>query len=189
MGVSFLGSCTNPPDVQNAIKAKLAGNLFPVETVITYECWEGHQFSPGETTRHIKCLPDFTWTETPPPCESKCMFLWLIIYPCNLAKLLPNEEPVRDSLLCRSQVGDTVDALGAHVPGLCCDSQTPLICFPATGFSVLYLPPMPPSPLNLRKKSLWCRGPLAPSKGRLQLQSPLQIPCPQEHPGKVLGQI
>ncbi|NWX03753.1 CR2 protein, partial [Caloenas nicobarica] len=62
-------SCVDPPDVQNAIKAKLAGNLFPVETVITYECWEGHQFSPGETMRHIKCLPDFTWTETPPPCE------------------------------------------------------------------------------------------------------------------------
>ncbi|OPJ89082.1 C4b-binding protein alpha chain precursor [Patagioenas fasciata monilis] len=64
-----LSSCTDPPDVENAIKAKLAGNLFPVETVITYECWEGHQFSPGETTRHIKCLPDFTWTEIPPPCE------------------------------------------------------------------------------------------------------------------------
>ncbi|KAK2526507.1 hypothetical protein Q9233_008277 [Columba guinea] len=64
-----LSSCTDPPDVENAIKAKLAGNLFPVETIITYECWEGHQFSPGETTRHIKCLPDFTWTKTPPPCE------------------------------------------------------------------------------------------------------------------------
>ncbi|NXN47641.1 CR1L protein, partial [Rhinoptilus africanus] len=62
-------SCDDPPDVPNAVKAKLAGNLFPVETVITYECREGHQFSPGETTRHIKCLPDFTWTETPHSCE------------------------------------------------------------------------------------------------------------------------
>ncbi|XP_009463944.1 PREDICTED: complement receptor type 2-like [Nipponia nippon] len=64
-----LSSCDNPPDVYNAAKTKLAGNLFPVDTVITYECREGHQFSPGETTRHIKCLPDFTWTETPQPCE------------------------------------------------------------------------------------------------------------------------
>ncbi|PKU32250.1 hypothetical protein llap_17445 [Limosa lapponica baueri] len=64
-----LSSCDDPPDVPNAVKAKLAGNLFPVETVITYECREGHQFSPGETTRHIKCLPDFTWSETPQPCE------------------------------------------------------------------------------------------------------------------------
>ncbi|NWH48525.1 CR1L protein, partial [Fregata magnificens] len=64
-----LSSCDDPPDVHNAVKAKLAGNLFPVETVVTYECREGHQFSPGETTRHIKCLPDFTWTETPRPCE------------------------------------------------------------------------------------------------------------------------
>ncbi|XP_009949311.1 PREDICTED: complement component receptor 1-like protein, partial [Leptosomus discolor] len=62
-------SCDDPPDVRNAVKAKLAGNLFPAETVITYECREGHQFSPGETTRHVKCLPDFTWTETPHPCE------------------------------------------------------------------------------------------------------------------------
>ncbi|NWT39392.1 CR2 protein, partial [Chroicocephalus maculipennis] len=62
-------SCDDPPDVPNAVKARLAGNLFPVETVITYECREGHQFSPGETTRHIKCLPDFTWTETPHSCE------------------------------------------------------------------------------------------------------------------------
>lgn len=75
MAISFPGSCDDPPDVYNAVKAKLAGNLFPVETVITYECREGHQFSPGETTRHIKCLPDFTWTETPPPCESKPVFL------------------------------------------------------------------------------------------------------------------
>ncbi|KAF1439249.1 Complement receptor type 2, partial [Pygoscelis papua] len=64
-----LSSCDDPPDVHNAVKAKLAGNLFPVETVVTYECREGHQFSPDETTRHIKCLPDFTWSETPPPCE------------------------------------------------------------------------------------------------------------------------
>ncbi|KFP06167.1 Zona pellucida sperm-binding protein 3 receptor, partial [Calypte anna] len=62
-------SCDDPPDVDNAFKAKLAGNLFPVDTVITYECREGHQFSPGETTQHIKCLPDFTWTETPDPCQ------------------------------------------------------------------------------------------------------------------------
>ncbi|NXS95399.1 CR2 protein, partial [Jacana jacana] len=64
-----LSSCENPPDVPNAIKAKVAGNLFPVETVITYECKDGHQFSPGETTWHIRCLPDFTWSETPRPCE------------------------------------------------------------------------------------------------------------------------
>uniref|UniRef100_A0A8D0F2W6 Sushi domain-containing protein n=1 Tax=Strix occidentalis caurina TaxID=311401 RepID=A0A8D0F2W6_STROC len=64
-----LSSCDDPPDVFNAVKAKLAGNLFPVDTIVTYECREGHQFSPGETTRHIKCLPDFTWTETPHPCE------------------------------------------------------------------------------------------------------------------------
>lgn len=88
--------------MHNAVKAKLAGNLFPVETVVTYDCRKGHQFSPEETTRHIKCLPDFTWTETPPPCESKCMFLWLT-YPRDLAKLLPNEETARGLLLCRSQ--------------------------------------------------------------------------------------
>ncbi|NXE92791.1 CR1L protein, partial [Menura novaehollandiae] len=64
-----LSSCTDPPDVRNAFKARLAGNLFPVETVVTYECQEGHQFSVGKTTWHIKCLPDFVWSETPPPCE------------------------------------------------------------------------------------------------------------------------
>ncbi|NWU62807.1 CR1L protein, partial [Pterocles burchelli] len=64
-----LSSCDDPPDVRNAVKAKLAGNLFPVETIITYECREGHQFSLGETTRHIKCLPNFTWSETPDACE------------------------------------------------------------------------------------------------------------------------
>ncbi|NXJ67150.1 CR2 protein, partial [Rostratula benghalensis] len=64
-----LSSCDTPPDVPNAVKAKLAGNLFPVETVVTYECKDGHQFSPGETTWHIKCLPDFTWSETPRPCK------------------------------------------------------------------------------------------------------------------------
>ncbi|XP_075299078.1 complement component receptor 1-like protein [Opisthocomus hoazin] len=64
-----LSSCADPPDVRNAVKARLAGNLFPAETVVTYECRDGHQFSPGETTRHIRCLPDFTWTETPQPCE------------------------------------------------------------------------------------------------------------------------
>uniref|UniRef100_A0A8B9ZAK0 Sushi domain-containing protein n=1 Tax=Buteo japonicus TaxID=224669 RepID=A0A8B9ZAK0_9AVES len=64
-----LSSCDDPPDVRNAFKAKLAGNLFPVDTIITYECKEGHQFSPGENTWHIKCLPGFTWSETPQPCE------------------------------------------------------------------------------------------------------------------------
>ncbi|XP_008940593.1 PREDICTED: membrane cofactor protein-like, partial [Merops nubicus] len=64
-----LSSCDDPPDVSNAVKAKLAGNLFPVDTVITYECLEGHEFSPGETTWNIKCLPDFTWTEAPHLCE------------------------------------------------------------------------------------------------------------------------
>ncbi|NWR86815.1 CR1L protein, partial [Furnarius figulus] len=64
-----LSSCEDPPDVYNAIKARLAGNLFPVDTVVTYECREGHQFSAGETTRHITCLPNFMWSETPPPCE------------------------------------------------------------------------------------------------------------------------
>ncbi|KFQ50349.1 Complement receptor type 2, partial [Pelecanus crispus] len=64
-----LSSCDSPPDVHHAVKTKLAGNLFPVDTVVTYECEEGHQFSAGETMRHIKCLPDFTWTETPHPCE------------------------------------------------------------------------------------------------------------------------
>ncbi|NXD77648.1 CR2 protein, partial [Halcyon senegalensis] len=64
-----LSSCDDPPDVFNAVKARLAGNLFPVDTVITYECREGYQFSLGETTQHIKCLPDFTWSETPHPCE------------------------------------------------------------------------------------------------------------------------
>ncbi|NXC15477.1 CR2 protein, partial [Corythaeola cristata] len=64
-----LSSCDDPPDVHNAVKAKLAGNLFPAGTVVTYECLEGHQFSSGETTQHVECLPDFTWTETPRPCE------------------------------------------------------------------------------------------------------------------------
>ncbi|NXE74143.1 CR2 protein, partial [Cochlearius cochlearius] len=68
-----LSSCDAPPDVRNAVKAKLAGNLFPAGTVVTYECREGHQFSSGETTWHIKCLPNFTWSETPLPCErSRC---------------------------------------------------------------------------------------------------------------------
>ncbi|KAM8988351.1 complement component receptor 1-like protein [Ara ararauna] len=65
----LLSSCGDPPDVHNAVKAKLAGNLFPVGTAITYECWEGHQFSPGEDTWHIICLPDFTWTKTSHSCE------------------------------------------------------------------------------------------------------------------------
>ncbi|NXA06319.1 CR2 protein, partial [Sapayoa aenigma] len=67
--VCQLSSCNDPPDVHNAVKVRLAGNLFPVETVVTYECWEGHQFSVGETTWHIRCLPNFTWSETPPPCR------------------------------------------------------------------------------------------------------------------------
>ncbi|NXX19628.1 CR1L protein, partial [Podargus strigoides] len=63
-----LSSCDDPPDVQNAVKAKLAGNLFPVDTVVTYECRKGHEFSPGESTRRVTCQPGFTWTETPHPC-------------------------------------------------------------------------------------------------------------------------
>ncbi|NWR31624.1 CR2 protein, partial [Tachuris rubrigastra] len=64
-----LTSCDDPPNVYNAVKARLAGNLFPVDTVVTYECREGHKFSTGETTRHIRCQPDFTWSEIPPSCE------------------------------------------------------------------------------------------------------------------------
>ncbi|NXF12212.1 CR2 protein, partial [Smithornis capensis] len=64
-----LSSCDDPPDVYNAVKARLAGNLFPVDTVVTYECQEGHQFSEGETTWHIRCQPNFEWSETPPACE------------------------------------------------------------------------------------------------------------------------
>ncbi|NXU53218.1 CR1 protein, partial [Turnix velox] len=66
---SLPGSCDDPPDVLHAVKARLAGNLFPVGTVISYECLEGHHFLPGNTTQHIECLPDFTWSQTPPPCE------------------------------------------------------------------------------------------------------------------------
>ncbi|NXB31613.1 CR1L protein, partial [Eulacestoma nigropectus] len=62
-------SCDDPPDVGNAVKARLAGNLFPVDAVVTYECQQGHQFSAGETTRNVTCLPGFVWSETPPPCE------------------------------------------------------------------------------------------------------------------------
>ncbi|NXH95532.1 CR1L protein, partial [Pachycephala philippinensis] len=62
-------SCDDPPEVRNAVKARLAGNLFPVGTEVTYECQQGHQFSAGETTQNISCLPDFVWSETPPPCE------------------------------------------------------------------------------------------------------------------------
>ncbi|NWQ59476.1 CR2 protein, partial [Neopipo cinnamomea] len=64
-----LSSCDDPPDVYYAVKAKLAGNLFPVDTVVTYECQEGHKFNTGETTRHIWCRPNFTWSEIPPSCE------------------------------------------------------------------------------------------------------------------------
>nr|BAE16761.1 complement regulatory soluble protein [Gallus gallus] len=62
-------SCDDPPDVQNAVKARLAGNLFPIETVITYECKTGYEFSPGVVMEHISCQPDYTWTEVPPPCK------------------------------------------------------------------------------------------------------------------------
>ncbi|NXJ10106.1 C4BPA protein, partial [Odontophorus gujanensis] len=62
-------SCDDPPDVQNADKARLAGNLFPVETIITYECRTGYEFSPGVVMQNIHCLPNFTWSEIPPPCE------------------------------------------------------------------------------------------------------------------------
>lgn len=74
-----------------------------------------------------------------------------------------------------------------HVSGLCSDSWTPLIYSPATEFSLLYLPAVLSSPLNLWKKSLWCQGPLAPSKGRLQLQSPLQTPRPPAAPRDGFG--
>ncbi|NXT71789.1 CR1L protein, partial [Chaetops frenatus] len=62
-------SCDDPPEVGNAVKARLAGNLFPVDTVVTYECQQGHQFSTGATTWNISCLPEFVWSEPPPPCE------------------------------------------------------------------------------------------------------------------------
>ncbi|NXN83277.1 C4BPA protein, partial [Bombycilla garrulus] len=61
-------SCDDPPNVRNAVKARLAGNLFPVGTVVTYECQLGHQFSTGDTSWNISCLQDFVWSETPPPC-------------------------------------------------------------------------------------------------------------------------
>ncbi|NWQ99727.1 CR1L protein, partial [Paradoxornis webbianus] len=62
-------SCDDPPDVRNAVKARLAGNLFPLDTVVTYECQQGHQFSMGEATWNISCLQGFVWSERPPPCE------------------------------------------------------------------------------------------------------------------------
>ncbi|XP_015506113.1 6-phosphofructo-2-kinase/fructose-2,6-bisphosphatase 2 isoform X1 [Parus major] len=62
-------SCDEPPDVRNAVKARLAGNLFPVDTVVTYECQHGHQFSVGKTTWNISCLQGFVWSEPPPPCD------------------------------------------------------------------------------------------------------------------------
>ncbi|XP_072774917.1 complement component receptor 1-like protein [Taeniopygia guttata] len=62
-------SCDDPPDVRNAMKTRLAGNLFPVDTVVTYECQQGHQFRAGETTWNISCLQDFVWSDPPPPCE------------------------------------------------------------------------------------------------------------------------
>uniref|UniRef100_A0A8C9NCM6 Sushi domain-containing protein n=1 Tax=Serinus canaria TaxID=9135 RepID=A0A8C9NCM6_SERCA len=62
-------SCDDPPDVRNAVKTKLAGNLFPVGTVVTYECQQGHQFQAGKTTWDIICLQGFVWSEVPPPCQ------------------------------------------------------------------------------------------------------------------------
>ncbi|NXO87744.1 CR2 protein, partial [Sitta europaea] len=62
-------SCDDPPDVRNAVKARLAGNLFPVGTVVTYECQQGHQFSPGQSSRNISCLQGFVWSEPPPACD------------------------------------------------------------------------------------------------------------------------
>ncbi|NXR95684.1 CR2 protein, partial [Hypocryptadius cinnamomeus] len=62
-------SCDEPPDVRNAMKTRLAGNLFPVGTVVTYECQQGHQFRAGKTTWNISCLQDFVWSEAPAPCE------------------------------------------------------------------------------------------------------------------------
>ncbi|XP_063274745.1 complement component receptor 1-like protein isoform X2 [Prinia subflava] len=62
-------SCDDPPEVGNAVKARLAGNLFPVGTVVTYECQQGHRFSSGEATWNVTCLQDFVWSETPAPCE------------------------------------------------------------------------------------------------------------------------
>ncbi|XP_041278458.1 complement receptor type 1-like [Onychostruthus taczanowskii] len=62
-------SCDDPPDVRNAMKTRLAGNLFPVGTVVTYECQQGHQFRAGKTTWNISCLQDFVWSEAPAPCE------------------------------------------------------------------------------------------------------------------------
>ncbi|XP_027750988.1 complement receptor type 1-like [Empidonax traillii] len=67
-----LTSCNYPPDVYNADKAKPAVDRFPVDTVVTYTCHQGHRFSTGETTRSIRCRPNFMWSEIPPPCESKC---------------------------------------------------------------------------------------------------------------------
>ncbi|NXK68866.1 CR2 protein, partial [Sylvietta virens] len=62
-------SCDDPPDVRNAVKARLAGNLFPVDTVVTYDCQQGHRFSTGEASWNISCLQGFVWSEPPPPCE------------------------------------------------------------------------------------------------------------------------
>ncbi|XP_071884742.1 complement receptor type 1 [Anas platyrhynchos] len=62
-------SCDDPPDVFSAVKARLAGNLFPAGTVVTYECEPGYEFSPGQNTRHITCLADLTWSEAPSSCN------------------------------------------------------------------------------------------------------------------------
>uniref|UniRef100_A0A8B9V5I8 Sushi domain-containing protein n=1 Tax=Anas zonorhyncha TaxID=75864 RepID=A0A8B9V5I8_9AVES len=62
-------SCDDPPDVFRAVKARLAGNLFPAGTVVTYECEPGYELSPGQNTRHITCLADLTWSEAPSSCN------------------------------------------------------------------------------------------------------------------------
>lgn len=189
MAISFPGSCDDPPDVYNAVKAKLAGNLFPVETVITYECREGHQFSPGETTRHIKCLPDFTWTETPPPCESKPVFLlvWQNYYRMKQLSHCPWSAVVQVA-----GWGERRDARGAQLGAsrLCCDSRAPLICSSAPGFSLLYLPAMLSSPFNLCGNShCGVEGPLPHPRGGCGCRVPCRHPVPQEGPGMVLRQI
>ncbi|NWV36281.1 CR2 protein, partial [Grantiella picta] len=62
-------SCDDPPYVWNTVKARLAGNLFPVDTVVTYECEQGYHFSPGQTSWNVSCLPNFEWSQRPPPCQ------------------------------------------------------------------------------------------------------------------------
>ncbi|NXA76402.1 CR2 protein, partial [Thryothorus ludovicianus] len=77
-------SCDDPPAVRNAVKARLAGDLFPVGTVVTYECQQGHRFSTGEAAWNISCLQGFVWSEPPPPCER---------IPCPSPRI-PNGKPL-----------------------------------------------------------------------------------------------